>query len=411
MREGDTVSTVLRDTEGARASTKSISLSHQFFVASSARHPVELPPRLLLPVVTGVLLHLSLIVGYVAAFHADLSALVCAAKEAVGRPPYEQIGTGFDRNGYDGQFYYLLARSPWRSHALELDVPAVRHARILYPALCWTLSGGDARLLLWAMPSVNLLAIAALCGLGAWTARSAGMSPWWGTLLPFAVNAGMPLLRNLTDVWSTLTVAALLVVWLRRGPWWSAMLCAAASLLAREQNIAVVLLALAFAVWQRDKRWTLGLVAGVSIWSAWLGVLRGFYGTWPLLPSDGHIGLPLSGLYYRCTHLASEPSSLALFHIVCLTTLVFQIGLASRLWWTPGDRAIRLTALAGAALALLGGIRLFGDSWSYPRVFSWLPLGVWFACVQLRWRWPLVVLSAPVLLPFAVLAQVWSTRF
>ncbi len=405
------MNTIVRNTEGTRSSAKSISLSLRFLVASSARRPVELSPSLLLPVVSSVVFHFSLIVGYVAAFHGDLSALVCAAREVAGHPPYEQLGTGFDRNGYDGQFYYVLAQAPWRSHALDLDVPAVRHARVLYPAICWALSGGDARGLLWAMPLVNLLAIAALSGLGAWTARSTGMSPWWGTLLPFAVNAGMPLLRNLTDVWSTLTVAALLIAWLRCGPWWSAMLCAAAALSAREQNIAVVLLVLAFTVWRRDQRWTLGLLAAILMWSLWLGVLRGFYGAWPLLPSDGHIGFPLSGLYYRCTHLASEPASIALFHVVCLATLAFQIGLASRLWWTPGDRAIRLTALAGAALALLGGIRLFGDSWSYPRVFAWLPLGVWFACVQLRWRWPLAVLSAPALLPFAVLAQVWSGRF
>jgi hypothetical protein len=411
------VSTVVRNTEGARSSTKTISLSPRHLVALSPRHRVTrshtriLSSDLILPVAASVAFYLVLMAGYVAAFHGDLSALVCAAREVVGRPPYEQIDTGFDRNGYDGQFYYVLARAPWGSHALELDVPAVRHARVLYPAICWALSGGDARVLLWTMPLVNLLAIAALTALGAWAARWAGMNPWWGTLLPPTVNAGMPVLRNLTDVWSALSVAALLLVWLRRGPWWSAMLCAAAALLAREQNIAVVLLVLAFAGRRGDKRWIFGLIAAMSLWSVWLGVLRAFYGTWPLLPSDGHIGLPMSGLYYRCMHLTSEPAPIALFHVVCLTTLILQIGLASRLWWTPGDRLIRLTALAGAALALLGGIRLYGDSWSYPRVFTWLPLGVWFACIHLRWRWPLAALAAPALLPLAVLAQAWSGRF
>ena len=85
-----------------------------------------------------------------------------------------------------------------------------------------------------------------------------------------------------------------------------------------------------------------------------------------------------------------------------------QIGLSIWLLRTPGDRLIRLTALAGAALALLGGLSLYGDNWSYPRVFAWLPLGVWLACVQLRWRWPLVALSAPCVLPLAVLVRVWT---
>ena len=87
------------------------------------------------------------------------------------------------------------------------------------------------------MPLVNLLAIAALAALGAAAARGYGLSPWWGVLLPFAVNAGMPALRNLTDVLSTLSVAALLIAWLRRWPWWTAALCAAATLFSREQNV------------------------------------------------------------------------------------------------------------------------------------------------------------------------------
>jgi hypothetical protein len=87
--------------------------------------------------------------------------------------------------------------------------------------------------------------------------------------------------------------------------------------------------------------------------------------------------------------------------------LTLQLGLAVWLWWTPGDRLIRLVALAGAGLALVGGLALYGDNWSYTRVFAWLPLGVWLTCVQLRWRWPLVALSTPALLPLAVLAHVW----
>src|SRR5689334_9259721 len=132
--------------------------------------------------------HAALLAAYVAAFGGDPSALVCAARERLGRPPYECLRTGFDRNGYDGQFYYALARAPWRRHGSDIDAPAVRHARILYPALSWLFSGGDARLLVWVMPAVNLLAIAALAGLGAAVACRHGLGAWWGALLPLAVN-------------------------------------------------------------------------------------------------------------------------------------------------------------------------------------------------------------------------------
>jgi hypothetical protein len=366
--------------------------------------------RLAAPALAAAALHAVVLAAYAAAFHGDLSALVCVAAERRGRTPYELIGTGFDRNGYDGQFYYAIARAPWRRHDWGVDAPAIRQSRILYPFLSWLLSGGDARRLLWAMPLVNLLAIAALAALGAAAARGCGLSPWWGALLPFAVNAGMPALRNLTDVLSTLSVAALLIAWLRRWPWWLTSLCAAAALFSREQNVAVVLLVLLFAVTQlRSPRLIAGLLASLLLWSMWLGVLRLFYGQWPLLPAGGNLGPPLAGMIYRWTHLTDPSRSFALFHVLCLATLSLQLGLAMWLTCKPVDRLLRWTALAGAALALLGGVSLYGDNWSYPRVFAWLPLAVWLGCVQLRWRWPLAALSAPAVLLPAVLLHVWTT--
>jgi hypothetical protein len=393
--------------------------------------------RLAGPIVAAAAFHAAVLLAYVAAFHDDPSALVCVARERLGRTPYEYIRTGFDRNGYDGQFYYAIARAPWRRHDLGIDAPAVRQARILYPALSWLLSAGDARRLLWAMPLVNLLAIAALAALGAAAARHHGLSPWWGALLPFAVNAGMPALRNLTDVLSALTVGALLVAWLLRWPWWTLALSAAGALFSREQNVIVVLLVLVFAVQRADgvhplsggrqppeffdtrgadaprsaalaRRRTAGLLAALLLWSAWLGVLRVLYGQWSLLPADGNLGRPLAGIVYRWTHLGAESRGFAIFHIVCLLTLTLQLVLALGLLRTRGDRLIHLVALAGAALAVMGGMALYGDNWSYPRVFAWLPLGVWLGCVQARWRWPLAALSAPCLLPLAVLLHVWS---
>lgn len=366
---------------------------------------------LLGPIVAAAAFHVALLAAYVGAFHNDLSALVCVARERLGRTPFEHIRIGFDRNGYDGQFYYALARAPWIRHGLDIDMPAVRQARILYPAVSWLLSGGDAQRLLWVMPLVNVLAIAALAALGALAARSYGMSPWWGVLLPFAVNAGMPALRNLTDVTSTLAVAALLVAWLRRGPWWVLTLAAAATLFSREQNVLIVLLVFVFTFrrGEAERRTLYGLLAVLLLWAAWLGVLRVYYGEWSLLPTGGNLGRPLSGFLYRWMHLTSDSRGFALFHVVCLLTLTFQIALALGLWRVPGDRLLRLVALAGAALAILGGLALYGDNWSYPRVFAWLPLGVWLACVQARWRWPLVALSAPCVLPLAVLLRVWTS--
>jgi hypothetical protein len=370
--------------------------------------------RIARPALAAAGLHAAVLASYVAAFGGDLSALVCTAKERLGRPPYEGLRIGFDKNGYDGQFYYAIARAPWRRHDLGVDAPAVRQARILYPALSWLLSGGDALLLLWMMPLVNLLAIAALAGLGAAVARRHGLSVWWGVLLPVAVNAGMPALRNLTDVLSTLAVGALLAAWLLRWPWWALALAAAAALFSREQNVAVVLLVLAFASRPRHSadvdrgRTIAGLLAALALWSAWLCVLRHFYGEWPMLPAGGNLGPPLAGMLYRWGHLDAGSRSLTLLHLVCMLTLTVQLGLAFGLVWSPADRLVVLVALAGSVLAVLGGVSLYGDSWSYPRVFAWLPLAVWLGSAQARRRWALAVLSAPAVLPLAAVLRAWS---
>jgi hypothetical protein len=149
------------------------------------------------------------------------------------------------------------------------------------------------------------------------------------------------------------------------------------------------------------------LLVALLLWSAWLCILRGIYGKWPLLPAGGNVGAPLSGMFHRWTHLSDESRSFAILHIICLLTLSLQLVLTAWLLRSPGDRLIHLVALAGAGLAVLSGTIVYGDTWSYTRVFAWLPLGVWLSCVQLRWRWPLAALSAPCLLPLAVLLRVW----
>ena len=75
----------------------------------------------------------------------DPSALVCGGENRIGRFPYEAITKVCGPSGHDGQFYYALSRFPWQKHGDDLDAPALRHVRILYPAICWALSAGDRK--------------------------------------------------------------------------------------------------------------------------------------------------------------------------------------------------------------------------------------------------------------------------
>ena len=107
-------------------------------------------------------------------------------------------------------FWPSAARQAARN---PIDTPA-RHTRVLYPALGWFLSGGDPAVLLWVLPGINLLAVGLLTLAGSVLAHSRGLSPWYGFLLPLAVNAALPLSRDLTDLLGLACLALFLVGWL-----------------------------------------------------------------------------------------------------------------------------------------------------------------------------------------------------
>jgi hypothetical protein len=361
--------------------------------------------RLLYPAVAAAALHVLLLGAYLAAFHGDPSALVCTDRPRAGRFPYEHIRIAFGSNGYDGQFYYAVARAPLAPHVAGLDYAPLRQLRILYPLVSWLVSGGDPERLLWAMPLVNLLAVAGLAWLGALVAARHGLNPWWGALLPLAVNAGMPMLRDLTDPVATFAMAALLVAWLLRGPWWVLALCGAAAVFSREQNAALVAIVLGCAAWQRQWRACGGLTGALALWAGWVAYLWQMYGTTPFLSADGNFALPFGGVWFAVTH-AGPDMKYAARALFCLGLLMFQALLALDLVRRrSADPVLRLAAVCMVALALVGGPAIYVNPWSFARVYAGLPLAVWLGCVQLGRLWPLPPLSAFLVVQWAAVIK------
>jgi len=228
-------------------------------------------------------IHAAALTAYVHIYAGEVSALLCADRQAIGDWPYEAVRVGFGASGFDGQLYYVLARDPWRAHGEPIDWPAYRHSRILYPALAWLMTGGDPHALLWVMPALNLAALAGISWLGALIAGHFGRSPWWGFALIFALNAGTPAFRNLTDPLSTLAACGLVTAWLLGWRVWVTAAWAIAAVLSREQNLVLVLIVLLESLIERRWRQTFGLASAVIVWLGWILTLRGVYGEWPFL--------------------------------------------------------------------------------------------------------------------------------
>jgi hypothetical protein len=353
--------------------------------------------------------HAALLLGHVLAHHGDLSALVYVGANRADEAPFQAaIRATFPYGGSDGQYYYTLAQSPWSKHSAGLDYPGARQLRILYPALCWLTSGGDPHALLWAMPLLNLLALGALTWFGAEFARRQGLSPWLGLLLPLAVNAGMPALRNLTDVFAITAVCAALFFWLTDSPA-GVVAASAAAVFSREQNLVLVAILFGAAVILRRFRLAAALGVVLAAWVAWALWLTYLYRTAPLLPAGENFTLPFRGLWHRWTHLEGPGGSRVhvLLHAGCLLWLTSCLGAAIWMacWRVSG--VVRLMALAGAGLVACGGLAIYGDSWAYMRVFAWLPLALWLGCVEARRVWPLAFLAIPAVLPLLGVYQQW----
>jgi hypothetical protein len=353
--------------------------------------------KILGPFAATLALYAGLMALYVVKHGGDPATLLCVGGNHAGHAPYEAVRTSIGPTGYDGQFYYAIARAPWQLQSGDsIDAPAARHLRVLYPLLCWLCSGGHARLLFIMMPAVNLAALGALAGLGAWVALRFGRSPWWGFFLPFALNAGLPALHNLTDPLSMLCLFGLLSGWLLGTPGWALALWAAGAVFSREQNLAVVGVLAVAACWNGRLRAAVGLGFVVAAWACWVCWLRYAYGTWPFLQGQGNFGVPLAGVLYRVTHPGGNlgfSTRLAIIFGLSLAHLVGQVGLAFYVWHKKIDGAVAACMFGGVLLAVVADTYIFGDFWSYTRVFVWLPLGIWLGSFQAGLRWPLVALT------------------
>jgi hypothetical protein len=353
----------------------------------AVNEPAAGEPLPLKPAAVAILLHALLLVLYLWPWHFDLSSLVCVASERQGRAGFEAISTPRGM-GYDGQFYYRLAQQPpWARlpDRSDLDSP-VRQVRILYPAMAWLLSTGDPTKLLFVLPLVNLLAIGLLALAGSLLARSRGLSPWWGVLLPFAVNAGLPLFRDLTDNLALAMLALLLVGWLCDWSPGSLFGLTLAALLTREVSLLPVAVLGALALVQGRWRVVAALTVAGVCWVGWVSYVGWLYGEWPLLSSAGNFGQPLQGFldYWRATAEMSFRKCWTTRYFL-LATLALPVGVFALLLCRRSiERSLLLLGALGVLLVVHAGPLIWCDYWAYARTLTILPLVVWLACIQAR---------------------------
>jgi len=160
------------------------------------------------------------------------------------RPPHGALVlSGPSRYGYDGQFYYALARDPLLLHDSTLNSfggEAFRTWRVAYPAVAFVLAGGQPQALPATLLAVNVAVVLALTAAFAVYARSRGWSPLWALAVGLLPGFLLATLRDLTDPLATASVIGGLLAWNSRRRALAASLLTVA-VLGREVMILAVL--------------------------------------------------------------------------------------------------------------------------------------------------------------------------
>jgi hypothetical protein len=178
-----------------------------------------------------------------------------------------RVGTRFSAGdpagstGYDGQFYYYIARDPgegWR----YVDVPAYRYQRILYPLVARALSLGHERALPWTLLAINLGSLAASVAIVEALLVDCGVSRWYALTVGLYGGQLFPALVGLADPLALCLALAAMLVYARRGWLWGGGLFALAVLC--KETMWVVALAYVVYLLKRG-RFRPGLALGAIV--------------------------------------------------------------------------------------------------------------------------------------------------
>lgn len=282
--------------------------------------------------------------------------------------------------GYDGQFYYRLALDPFtserRARGIQLDSPAYRQQRIVYPLMVWALSLGREALVPAAMVLVNYAGVCLIGGLGAALARAFGRHALWGLLLAAYPGWWMTLSRDLTEITEAwLLLAGILCV--TRGRFTAAAVWLSLAMLARETALGVaVAIGIANAVrsvlFKAAPRvpWRVAAVP-LTVFACWQGFLAYRWGEFALQAGGGNLDAPLRGLATLVARVVVErstPHDLWLGQIVFLA--VFSGCAAWCLWRGSGPVYSRIAWPLYGGLALSLGQVVWVEDWAFLRALT-----------------------------------------
>ena len=282
--------------------------------------------------------------------------------------------SGGAASGYDGQFYYVLARDPLLLHhstLADLGAQAFRANRIGYPALAALVSRGAHVTLPLALLSVNVAVVLALTAGFALYLRSRGRSGLWALALGLLPGFLLATLRDLTDPLATAAALGGVIAYTRGRRWPAGVLLGVAVLTRDVMALVVVAVALdgAGRAW-RERRVAAPVVVIPAI--AFVG--------WRLYVASRNRGaLQLSSALHLPTFDASlsaafnsHPQSVAVWDVTYQALMLVAVVVALFAVWRNRDAFSIGAALMALSLFVAGFQPVWGDTRDSLPVFALL---------------------------------------
>jgi hypothetical protein len=357
-----------------------------------------------------------LVHGY---FGGDWTALFHAgdkhAAAQTGRPVYIHKNS----DGYDGQWYRIVAHDPLLSHspALPLDDHQLRYRRILLPAAAHLLAAGNPRFIDTAYLGAILLAVFLTAAFAAAWLPAMSLSPYWALLVPLLPGMLVCAARLTVDAALYAAIAAALLAY-QRGRRVLLWLALAAAPLARDLGF---LLPAAFALHALlGRRWRQAATYATAALPAvlWYIALRSLLPPQPaeVLPAWTLLEFPLEShlhALYRI-HPYDMPRAQALFtHILDRLLMLAAFAAAALSLWRlrrPAREPLHpLLGLFAGVYLLSGNLHFWRDIFSiarlYTPIFALLAADASYGRAAVR-TLPLAVLSLRILWEFEPLTLI-----
>lgn len=364
--------------------------------APPARAPVEAGRLLVLAVVPALSLALFLAAGVRARFAGNPTALFYFGAPFSSGAALPAGAIVRADAGYDGQFYYRIAREPLavlerfasgeRTATMPgIDAPSYRYRRVVQPWSARLLALGAVAALPWTFPLVSVAALALGVACAVRLCERLGRSALFGFLYAAIPGLVFAASRNLCEGLATaLACAAMLAIARRRRLAAGALLVAAH--LAHETTLVVSLGWLVSSALER--RWRDAAAAALPIAAAlaWYALVASVFGVaLGDLFAGGRGGaalaFPGAGLAHRLAWLwdpghssgayAALPTARRFWRQEALVTIATLLAVATlvRAGWRRRSEAWA-AALAAAALVLSFGDTVWIDPASFARVSS-----------------------------------------